>query len=120
MQHGDVQVRISLSGEPQKLLTYWRGSLRDILPTQSSITILRPRLKRQRWWLYDDPSFHFEAMTRTEKKRAELSISEKSLMMQSGEIATARELTEKLFGWLSQRQGMPAINQPIPNARIWL
>jgi hypothetical protein len=120
MQHGDIQLRISLSGEPQQLLTYWRGSLRDNLPTRAGVTILRPRPKRQWWGYFGSPNFNFEAITRAEKKRAELGISDKALMMQADEIAIARELTETLFNWLSGRQGTPAINQPIPKARISL
>jgi hypothetical protein len=120
MQHGDIQLRVSLGGEPQKLVTYWRGSLRGYLPTRALVTILRPRPKSQQFHWWHDPNFHFEAITRTEKKRAELSVSEKSLMMLPNEIAIARDLTERLSNWLSQRQGIPSIDQPIPNARIRL
>jgi hypothetical protein len=80
MQHGDIHMRISLSGEPQKLLTYWRGSLRDMLPTMAGVSITRPLVKPRRTWLdVYNPSLYFEGMTRTEKKRADLSISEQSL-----------------------------------------
>jgi hypothetical protein len=120
MQHGDVQVSVSLRGEPQKLLTYWRGSLRDILPTSASVAVVRPLIKGRYWFDYHDPSFYFEGMTRSEKKRAELSISDLSLKMQPGEIEIARHLTDILFDWLSGRDGIPVLNQPIPNARIGL
>src|SRR5262245_58289817 len=115
MEHGDIQVRLSLRGEPQKLLTYWRGSLRDILPTSASVAVLRPLIKGRYWFDYHDPSFYFEGMTRTEKKRAVLSISDMSLKMQPREIEIARHLTDALFDWLSGRQGIPAVNQPIAN-----
>ncbi len=120
MEHGEILVQISLAGEPQKLLTYWRGSLRHCLPIAASVTILRPSCGSRRWWDFNDPNFHFKSMTRTEKKRAELSISEKSLMMQPQEIAIARELTEQFFGWLSGRREIPAINRPIPAAEVSL
>lgn len=119
MQHGDIVVQFSLHGEPQKLLTYWRGSLRDILPKSASISILRTR-RQHRWWRFDDPNFYLEAMTRTEKKRAELSISDKSLFMTASEIAIARHLTEMTYDWLSGRRNPPSLNQPIPNARLLL
>jgi hypothetical protein len=122
MQHGDIQVQVSLRGEPHKLLTYWRGSLRETLPISAAVTIVRPKRNHgnRGYWDYRDPSFYFEAITRTEKKRAELSISDKSLLMQAGEIATARHLTEILSDWLSRRHGLPHLDQPIPNARIAL
>ena len=121
MEHGDIRVRVGFSGEPQKLVTYWRGSLRHVVPVSASITILRARPARQSWyWWRTDQNFYFEAMTRTEKKRAELSISDKSLYMQPGEIARARELTEVTFNWLSGRKSLPDINQPIHNARLSL
>lgn len=122
MQHGDIQVRISLFGEPQKLLTYWRGSLRDVVPQSASVTILKIRRRsRLNWWARnDDPNFYFEAMNRSENKRAELSISDKALYMTAPEIATARELTALLFDWLRRRHSIPDVAQPITNARISL
>jgi hypothetical protein len=114
MQHGDIRVRISLYGEPQKITTYWRASLRDTLPETASVTILKMRRKpsSRQWWYDDDPNFYFERMTRTEKKRAELSISDKSLYMTAAEIETARHLTETTYDWLSGRRSVPTINQP--------
>jgi hypothetical protein len=95
--------------------------LRDTQPTSASVSIIRPRIKPSwAWYDYHDPSFHFEGMTRTEKKRAVLSISEKSLKMQAPEIEIARHLTDILFDWLSQRRGLPIIDRAIPSARIWL
>jgi hypothetical protein len=122
MQHGDIVVRLSLYGEPQKLLTYWRGSLPDMLPTGAAISILKTNKKRVRTPWYADyvPDFHFEEMTRSEKKRAELSISEKSLSMSATEIATARHLTDITFEWISGRGVLPTLNQPMPNARLSL
>lgn len=120
MQHGDIKIRISLGGEPQKLLTYWRGFLRDVVPDHAAVTILRKRKGRTDWWSWDDQNFYFEAMNRSESKRAELSISEKSLHLSAGEIATARELTKRLFDWLHGRHGIPDISTPVQNARISL
>jgi hypothetical protein len=120
MRHGEIRVRLSLGGEPQKLLTYWRGSLREVLPEAAWVSVLRPRIKGRWWFDYHDPSFYFERITRIEKKRAVLSISEQSLKMQPGEIKIAGHLTDILFDWLSQRQPIPVLNQPIANARIGL
>lgn len=120
MQPGDIKVQISLRGEPQKLLTYWRGSLRETVPDLASVTILRKRKARPNWWSWDDPNFYFEQMNRSENKRAELSVSEKSLHLNASEIAIARELTTKLFDWLRQRQGIPDIQSALPDARISL
>ena len=94
MQHGEIKLRVMLAGEPHKLFTYWRGALPDGRPSSASVTILRPRRKFQvsSWWLPRDQGFYFEPMTRTEKKRAELSISDKALLMSAPEIATARRL----------------------------
>lgn len=57
-------------------------------------------------------------MTRTEKKRAELSISDLALRLDAGEIATARELTDMTFDWLSGRRGIPEINKPMPKTML--
>jgi hypothetical protein len=116
MQQGELRVIVSLDAEPQKLATYWRGSLRDTIPTSASITLLREnrRPRNDWWWDYRSPHIGLEAMTRTEKKRAELSISDLALHMSAGEIATARELTDMTFKWLSGRGGIPEINKPIP------
>ena len=65
-----------------------------------------------------DPNFYFEAMTRTEKKRAELSISDRSLSMTAPEIETARHLTEISYDWISGRGGLPSLDKAIPNARL--
>ena len=91
MQHGEILVRLSLSGEPQKLLTYWRGSMRDMVPSSAAVTILKLNKKPPRtpWWSDYDPNFYFELMTRTEKKRAELGISDRALSMTALEIETA-------------------------------
>ena len=48
MQHGDIRLQLSLSGEPQKILTYWRGFMQDMLPTAVSVTILKMHRKKQR------------------------------------------------------------------------
>jgi hypothetical protein len=124
MQHGEIQLRVTLAGEPQKLLTYWRGSLRETLPTRASVSIIRPYVVPRGWrWWWDhyDPSFHFEPLNRLEKKRTELSISDASLKMQPNEIEMARHLTDLLFDWLSQRRNeVPHTETPIANARISL
>jgi hypothetical protein len=121
MQHGDIVVRVSVGAEPQKLFTYWRGSFGDLVPDVASITIVRPWVRSSdKWTRYYDPSISLEAMSRSEDKRAVLSISDKALNMQAGEIAIARHLTEVVYGWLSRRTGIPRENQPIPNARVWV
>ncbi len=117
MEHGDIQVQITLRGEPQKVTTYWRGSLRELTPTEASVTILRPRGRPKYGWSYDT-NLYFDAITHKEAKRAELSISEKALEMRAEEIKTAAELTEKLAGWLLRKEGIPLINTPILNANI--
>jgi hypothetical protein len=120
MQHGDLRVGLSLGGEPRKLLVYWRGWLREIVPESASVTILRPYRPHpdERFWYYTSPHIQLEMLTRTEKKRAELSISDKALMMQPEEIGTARELTDKTFDWLSRRTGIPDFDRPTPGARL--
>jgi hypothetical protein len=123
MQHGDIKVRLSLRGEPQKLLTYWHGSLHDQLPETANVTILRKDNKPpiNPWWPdYFDPNLYFETMTRTEKKRAELSISDQSLSMNATEIETARQLTDVTYGWISGRTSLPTFGSPIPHARLML
>jgi hypothetical protein len=121
MQHGDILVSVSLDGEPQKLTTYWRGTLRDKLPLTASIAVLRPpQVLVKPWFEYRSRNIFFEPITRTENKRADLSISEKSTDMQAGEIAVARELTEACSFWLFGRRPMPTINKPLPNARLYL
>jgi hypothetical protein len=121
VKHGDIQVRLSLHGEPQKLLTYWRA-LPDLLPNTASVTILKMNKKAARspWWSDFDANFYFEPMTRTEKKRAELSISDKALSMTASEIEIARHLTGTLYEWISGRGGLPVLNQPIMSARLTL
>jgi hypothetical protein len=59
-------------------------------------------------------------MSRTEKKRAELSISEKSLRMDGQEIEVARTLTDVTFNWLSGKSDAPRLSQPIPSGRVHL
>jgi hypothetical protein len=119
MAHGDNLIRIALAGEPQKLLTYWRGSLRHLAPTSASVTITKVSRPRGRWqWHTTDPNFYFDAITRTENKRAVMSISEKSLLMQAGEIAAARLLTDLASGWLHGRTEVPHLDQRLPNARL--
>jgi hypothetical protein len=119
IQHGDIRMRLALRGEPQKLLVYWRGSLSDILPTSASVSIIRPL--RRSYLGYWNPSLYFEAISRSEKKRADLSISETSLEMEPEEIQAARHLTDLLFKWLSKRQfGVPTLDQPIMKAAISL
>lgn len=119
MKHGEIKIRVQLRGEPQKIITYWRGWLPDAVPERAAITIVRKSQKpRNRWWLSNDPNFYFESMTRTEKKRAELSISDKSLHMTATEIATARELTDTTYEWLSGRRGIPTLSEPIDSARL--
>jgi hypothetical protein len=122
MQHADIRLQLSLSGEPQKILTYWRGTMQDMLPTAVSVTILKMHKKQQRspWWSDYDANFYFEAMTRTEKKRAELSISDRSLSMTAPEIETARHLTDISYDWISGRRGLPSLDKAIPNARLSL
>jgi hypothetical protein len=119
MQHGDIQTNVSLRGEPQALFVYWRGSLREILPTTAQVSITRPlRKSRFDYW---DPSISLERMNRAEMKRAELSISEHSLDMEPEEIEAARHLTDVLWKWLSKRQhGVPALDQPVTRARVTL
>jgi hypothetical protein len=113
-------VRLSLSEEPQKLFAYWRGPMRDILPTAAAVTILKinKRPPTTPWWSDHNPNFHFEAMTQTEKKRAELSISDQALSMTAPEIETARYLTDIVFAWMSSRSTLPILDQPISNARM--
>jgi hypothetical protein len=118
MQAGDIFIRADLRGEPQRLLTYWRGFLRESVPPQASVKILRPvRFDRRS---YGRDGIYFESIKRTEKKRAELSISEVSLRMNGKEIAEARYLTEVLFDWLSGRSGMPYLRNPLPATSIYL
>lgn len=123
MKHGDIVVHLKVAGEPQRLLTYWRGSLKDVLPVSASIVIRRPaRLSNRPGWRHEwyTNNIGFEPITRTEFKRAELSISEKSLDMQPPEIEVVRHLTKVCYDWLSQRQGMPATDKPMSNARLYL
>jgi hypothetical protein len=61
-----------------------------------------------------------EPMNRTEKKRAELSISDKSLRMAATEIAIARHLTRVTFDWLSRKETIPYLEHPIAEARLTL
>jgi hypothetical protein len=121
LRHGDIRVRVALRCEPQKLVNHWRRSFGDNLPISASITMLRSgrRPKNDWWWAnYYSPHLDFEGMTRTEKKRAELSISEASLKMLPTEIAAAADLTNVFFDWLSQRRGLPEFSNPIRNAVI--
>ncbi|WP_159011375.1 hypothetical protein [Bradyrhizobium sp. S69] len=123
MQHGGIKVRLSLRGEPQKLLTYWRGSLQDQLPETANVTILRKdnKLPINPWWPnYFNPNLYFETMTRTEKKRAELSISDQSLSMNATEIETARRLTDVIYGWISGRTNLPTFGSAMPHASLSL
>jgi hypothetical protein len=58
-------------------------------------------------------------MSRTEKKRAELSISERSLRMDAKEIEAARSF-DMTFNWLSGKSAAPRISQPIPIGKVSL
>ena len=83
MQTEDIILNVSMAGEPQKLCTYCRGSLPGVLPVSAAIGIVRPW--RYRPHSFYSPDFYFDQMSRTEKKRAELSISERSLRMEARE-----------------------------------
>ena len=59
-------------------------------------------------------------MSRKEKKRAELSVSEQSLRMDATELEAARSLTDMTFNWLSRQSEAPRLSQPIPIGRVHL
>ncbi|MGC2787275.1 MAG: hypothetical protein WA397_26305 [Roseiarcus sp.] len=69
---------------------------------------------------FSNPDLYFDQMSRTEKKRAELSISEKSLRMDAKEIEVARALTDVTFNWLSGKSEAPRLSQPVPIGKVHL
>lgn len=118
MQTEEIVLNVSMAGEPQKLFTYCRGSLPGALPVSAAIRIVRSRKYRPH--SFYDPDLYFNQMSRTEKKRAELSISERSLRMDAKEIEVARTLTDMTFNWLSGKSETPRLSQPIPIGKVHL
>jgi hypothetical protein len=118
VQTENIILNVSMAGEPQKLFTYCRGSLPGALPVNAAIGTVRAW--RYRPDSFYRPDFYFDQMSRTEKKRAELSISERSLRMDAREIEAARSLTDMTFNWLSGKSEVPRISQPIPIGKVYL
>ena len=118
LQTEAIVLNVSMEGEPQKLFTYCRGSLPGVVPVSASISIVRPR--RYRPHAYYNPDIYFDQMSRKEKKRAELSVSEQSLRMDATELEAARSLTDMTFNWLSRQSEAPRLSQPIPIGRVHL
>jgi hypothetical protein len=118
LQTEEIVLNVSMAGEPEKLFTYCRGSLAGVLPASAAISIVRRR--RYRPHAFSNPDLYFDQMTRTEKKRAELSISERSLRMDAKEIEVARTLTDMTFNWLSGKSEAPRLSQAIPIGKVHL
>jgi hypothetical protein len=118
LQNDDIILKVSIQGEPQKLFTYCRGSFPGVLPTNAAISIVRPRSYQPH--SYHNPNINFDQMSCTEKKRAELSVSEKSLRMDATEIGAARMLTDVTFNWLSGKSEAPRLSQPISIGKVAL
>ena len=97
-----------MAAEPSSLFRSWRASMRDTAPKMASVS-LRKKNPRPN----SDPYFDCEAVQSTERKRADLSLSEICQMLRPEEIGSFRDLHNILFDWLSKGT-VPQLDHSLP------
>lgn len=111
MNHGDIGAEVILSAEPLRVFMLWRSTLRSGRPEQANVVINKRR--RPSFWSSFSPSFDLNAVQRTERKLADISLSAISLQLDSGEIENASRLHEILWKWLGRGED-PVLDREMP------
>lgn len=113
-KHGDLTAKIAMTAEPSRLFRFWRSTLRDAQPETASVIIKKQKVRFDHY----DTGLVLESVMRTERKRADLSLSEKSLQLGPHEIQNASILHDLLWGWLSKRQEIPVLDTEMASIEI--
>jgi hypothetical protein len=114
MNSDDLLISLRIQGEPSALFRNWRAGLRENVPKSASVSLKKrnPRPNGERY-------FNCESVLPTERKRADLSLSEICQLLRPEEIASFRDLHDVLYEWLSRREP-PRLDQPIPSFLVYL
>jgi hypothetical protein len=108
MKLGEVLISLRMKAEPSALFRSWRAGMRDTTPRSASVSLRKKNPKPN-----GDPYFDCEDVWPTERKRADLSLSEICEMLRPEEIASFRDLHNILFDWLSKGEA-PVLDRSLP------
>jgi hypothetical protein len=113
MQHGDIQVRMDLNGEPQKLLTYWCGHIGGSVPDSMSVTLMKRRPAR-----FEDRAFSFGTITKGGTQIATQVLNQQLSKLSGDEICGVTFLQDGCHEWMNGRRSALVIDQPMPRYRL--
>lgn len=115
MEHGDLYARITMSDEPSRLFRFWRSTLSEAQPESASVTIKK---RNRPWHDWRSPDFYLHAVNSTERKLADISLSDLSLQLTSEEIEQASRLNDILWRWVGSRRETPVLDEPMPHMSV--